>query len=1680
MPLLLRGWQAELADVEAYQERRRKAQSQIASMPNPRAVAKRVSEFRRAFPNLAPGVLYPYATQAGGVNDATLKRLSEMDLKARGAKGDFTNPGETSDGVFQSKAAAQAAEDRLQQKYPGLATQSLAGVNTAGSGAPQSAFDEYRAAQAKLSTGGGIISDALDYVGGPISAGKALIEGKSPMEIATSAIPGYNAFQSAGQAGMTAAGDLPGVGGPLKGISRAAMLAVDTPMSLINASIRKAASRIDQIVHGGPVFSPEAPGQQLEDVAKQTQGGQALSAALDGRNIDVGSGFFPDSASATGQAAAAQARAQSPFLIGGHAFTPGRYIANTFLDPDTDAFNFVSGAVDAAVTMKGDPFNVAAGAYTEARAAKNVAVPSVVGEQAAANFAESGATASAAYGGPAEGGAFDGLRKWVEPNTATNYFSTGKGSRLVDYHVANGGPELVAARDAQQAAQDEIARLVTTGASDSEIERARNAFNAATQTHTERLGAAVRDSWLRYNKQGPIDMHADLAYAQTSDEVHDVLDQNLGTTLREFPSPKKFRPNWKPDLSEQRWTQLMPDWHAGITPADTERSVANADLWMRGANFPKAAQEEVIGRLALADTPADYSDVMTRIDRLHTEHLAERYGLPPEYARQMRQFFPGSENREYRLFATDADTGLSLDQPLAMIGEHGEVMPAPMLGSEMLNSTMPFPDARATRRLASDIGAFKERTLGLADQLRGERDDLLGRANAARSEGNVEGSESLSDAAKAKSRSIAWAEAKAVPVKAADAMETGLDRFVKLWKKTHLARPALGLRINADAQAQIWAHGLTGLFNDPVHALGIIVGANPESRLGRMLARVAESDAPLVSRVAQKFGVLGADAKGVPFAFDEDGQFSEALQGSMGKVLESDVPKGAGIAVRTPVAKGFTSIGQDSPRWSASVADEVLRLRNDPVAREIARAESPEAAKRWINGEGAATFEDWVAHPNRMARSAPDQAPKLIGEMTNAERQSMADWYTDVVYSRLHGISGGDERILDAIRTGNLDGQTIGITGKAYEQTVKKIDEITNAGWNGPTRVRAPIQVGAGIKAGRTQYLNTMIYNLAGRPTAYLSSSPVFKQLYYKRLIEEMGAALSPEAKAALVHNVEDGSVKLTRDLESTLRRLPTTEGGLALDEADQLAKNYALHGYGEILHDLGKRRQFWDQLRLLAPFGDAYQLVLTRWAKALRDNPMVLRRLGQGIQQGRASGFFTKDSFGQEVFKYPGSDWLTDKLIGVPIPITGSLQGINIAGEGLPGVGPAVSLPAAYLLPNKPSWDGVRNLIFPYGEQSGQTPVDKIIGALEPTWAGHALTFWQTPDGSREFASTVGYLMNQLASSGDYKLHGPNAEDEANRLLKDATTAAKKFALVRGAFSFTAPSAPIPRWLFNDKHNNLAEQQIVRDQYYKRVEDPKVGPDKAFAWLIDTYGDKNFLLAQGFSQSNGIIPRTKTQWDWVRDHAWSQERYPESYGLLAPVDAKGSFDIDSYVAQEDAGKVGLPLEPGLGMTKAGRIALANNRLGNLRYDREAAKIALDDPDRAAKLAAVTAQIKQDLPGYGVQDLAIHTTERRVAELQAAATDPRLAKSNPGVYAALREYLARRAQVQQVSKEQFGKPDYWMRAKAGKDLRDWLRAKAAEIMKAHPEFVAAFDRVFANEMADDTIVSTSSSSALKP
>lgn len=779
-------------------------------------------------------------------------------------------------------------------------------------------------------------------------------------------------------------------------------------------------------------------------------------------------------------------------------------------------------------------------------------------------------------------------------------------------------------------------------------------------------------------------------------------------------------------------------------------------------------------------------------------------------------------------------------------------------------------------------------------------------------------------------------------------------------------------------------------------------------------------------------------------------------------------------------------VNKTDDRFFEVAADNLVELHNDEIARQVAMSPDLDTVEAWLNTDGAEALATLRArHPNVMNEPGATRA------------------YLEMTARHLDYRTGGNTELLDAVRTGTLRGKPIVREGGLAP--AKELPGQLNSYFDAlPDALIGDELITYG---GRRQgFVEFLFANLMGKPTNYLSRSPEFKQSYYDR-VAEMITFASPSEKARIIASAErnlaagPGGVFGRR----AINRMRKTEakGDLSLEQIDEVAKGYALDEVQDLLYDLSRRSQIADSMRLVSPFGEAWREVITRWATLL--NPTTargvrnIRRIGQVVPAARGQdfgevmgvpeqwdarherwiqpGFFWRDEFNEEIFIYPGSQWLMERNArlpdwlpglggmgtpGIPVPLTGRVEGLNMVGNVFPGLGPVAAVPVSYFLPDKPGWQRtLREFALPFGSvtEQGSAAILDLINYAPPWLRG----FTQAVLGggydqhtNRIWANSTMATANYLYSTGTYDTTTKAGQQQ---LMEDAIKAAKNVYLIRSMVAFGAPAAPSPEFMV-ETNDRLVRLAALRDDYYAMLQRDARTADEEFLnrWgdlLADPGKDKVGMTMQAFTREiQGGIGVSQEWEDWANANPDLERDYSAIWAFFGP--QGGDFDYDVYWRQILSGeRQQLNLEQWM--------AFGQNHLGLMLKDHAESLMPPDPtPEDDDWLDSTELWIRENYPGYGDPTGRVERAdlETVIFEIDRAMDDDRITSTATGE--ALRQYWQARAQVQEVA-ESFGYETF----RTADDLeadRQWLFEGGQELARRDLGFRALWFRHLRSEV----------------
>lgn len=795
-------------------------------------------------------------------------------------------------------------------------------------------------------------------------------------------------------------------------------------------------------------------------------------------------------------------------------------------------------------------------------------------------------------------------------------------------------------------------------------------------------------------------------------------------------------------------------------------------------------------------------------------------------------------------------------------------------------------------------------------------------------------------------------------------------------------------------------------------------------------------------------------------------------------------------------------------------------------------ATDDEAMAHWMIGGGGREYLDKMANAYRVAgqKFDPDNLDDVlawVGRMKEELRY--------MVGGRINPATGaivdGDDLMMQVIATGRFRGQTIKRVVKNKRNT--EID---------PAFMQYVRQYADNDKAPQwIEYLGNNIYGedkvaLMDRITGWfftaaygstsdtLARSPSFRRIYWKQVAQYVDR-LSTDDAARMLEKARGANIsKVT--LKQIETRAKNAQGVAKLEDIDGVAKGAALAHVRDLLFDASQRGATFDQMRLIIPFGDAWKEVMTTWGRLFtmqRGVPLYRGlRAGEAAMGADAGPFGPGDIFGlndmgeatmdldgvRENFVYqdptakdlrvmiPGSRQLSKLILGGDMPGVGlpiPVRNMSIAGGLLPGIGPIADRAVNTMIPEDPSYEWLRGLLFPFGApaagdtEAGRQGVEEI---LVPAWAKKLATIIPQDTPILGFMSnllndraddpawkaTFSQMYAQAASSGMFRSESDpfGASFETQQQMQAyAERAADKIYSLRGLMQFFAPGSPLSTFMASTEDGDVVGALLVeqlRDLENALLEQG-APVELALGYMLDTYGPNIWLYSAPVSsgQLKGI-EATNEYFQFYGENRDTIDQYPLFGGFFGPTG--GEFAIEAYGALQREGvyQVGTPQE---------RYEIAARSLGFLAFNRLRDAMAPEEY-RSDVERIMLANARTGIEQYFNVDLenAERRSERERQINQAISLVKAADAGVPGPQKlvdtptgdALRTYLQARERVIEMAQE-YGIIN-WQQARAAAPLRDGLRLMAKSLSDQNQQFAKMYEFVFDREMLDDLEVAT--------
>ncbi len=939
------------------------------------------------------------------------------------------------------------------------------------------------------------------------------------------------------------------------------------------------------------------------------------------------------------------------------------------------------------------------------------------------------------------------------------------------------------------------------------------------------------------------------------------------------------------------------------------------------------------------------------------------------------------------------------------------------------------------------------------------------------------------------------------------------------WKRVVLTRPAYIIRNIGEEQVRMFLSGNISFYNNPMAAIAMSMGKDNGPAWRRLLN----------SQDKFRHNVFGKDIKSSPA--DELLNETLAIQGkySYSKLLDETNSLSRGEINRFAVADGYRLALYGDDAWFSGLANEIRKLGLDNNARLVAGTKpggEQQAVLNLLSGKfpGWDRFVAGIKNPEtRDFLKTPEGAMTYL--FTGVDDQGKAV----SLRARIEQAAGQDgpaaETIMQLIAKGSVE--TAGYSIRIPKPTDEAMNAIKNSkqvsankkavkdvnsefaeqlktvfngqgNWDNIPYLVPKVTVTSNNKAvNKLTELSDKFFDVSVKFEKVFAMGPEWRQKYWEAVTDVIYAADSTaltSIKSAAPKSLNpllsaDGKTKIgLKHVFWGQAKKAKGEGTMTLDEIHQYAEMVASKHVKELFYDASSKRLLWHQLRLVAPFGQAWENVLTKWSELAFNRPAQVYKVGRGLDflnSPKSSAlyevtdaksyydpnqgfFFNNPQTGGRQFFIPfmasGMNFLTNLVTkgelstSGPQGAKGSPQSFNFAlGSGIfPGFGPGVTLPVQTL--NTAGVDvlsplpfsvrvKVEEFLYPYGRPNLGTPK----GIVESLTTNNIARITSGLLGWEEgYASSFGPTMNYLASGGDYNL---DSLDDQNRLMKDSDRFAKWFAVSRGLFGMVSPVAISPEDLVKDKTGNTLLAAALYNDFRKLENEAGGDKQKAYGDFLDLYGPEQiFALIGTWTGKDGAFapPDNLLTYKLLMENPGIDKEYADIYGYLYP---NGGLSMQLRKWNEVSGKsVRLTTQQITDRATQIRYAAAKDRLLTRSVAEGWNSKYTDSAVSSLRDSFVTIGLKQDSFDFTKED-------RTLNQLRKAAQDKRFLNSE--AVAGIRDYMALRDKVLEANGK---KPNDSLKRKGLETQRIFLAEQAAEIIKRNPDFQKIFYSFFKYEL----------------
>ena len=363
-------------------------------------------------------------------------------------------------------------------------------------------------------------------------------------------------------------------------------------------------------------------------------------------------------------------------------------------------------------------------------------------------------------------------------------------------------------------------------------------------------------------------------------------------------------------------------------------------------------------------------------------------------------------------------------------------------------------------------------------------------------------------------------------------------------------------------------------------------------------------------------------------------------------------------------------------------------------------------------------------------------------------------------------------------------------------------------------------------------------------------------------------------------------------DNTSDLERLSNT---LSMDDVYRIernAKEWALSEMKFTLYDLAESGQAAEILRLLIPFYNAWEEVITRWAGIAYTNPAIIGKAANIFrapdalfrvvnEDGELVPWSEASSGGRIIIHIP--DFIKNGIPGGALEnmddISFDKDGFSMLNNIIPLLGgPAQLLSVKLFLGDRPDIVERLSWLFPYGVD------ESWVKPFLPTWGREMYNFTQEDTQTHMavvMAISQDMIIEHQKHAGDPDYVALTEQDTRDIMVTAKERGDDLFRLR----AFTSLFAPAPTVYESTNKFYRDALRDARERYYEdpsALRDPETGEDRTpDIWFLDMYGEEYAILLESSSRSTHGMPASNEAFGKLEEFAPLLHKYPDLADLL-------------------------------------------------------------------------------------------------------------------------------------------------------------------------------------------------------